>query len=64
MIKIKVSDLPDKGIRHKHKSDVSVHVFAHVCSIEKRQKKPSEYNNLVIARMLIKWTDFIHQSTV
>lgn len=38
LLKIKVSDLPDKGIRHKRQSDGRRRVFAHGLSIEKRPK--------------------------
>ena len=38
LLKIKVSDLPDKGIRRKRQSDVRRRVFAHGRSIEKRPK--------------------------
>ena len=38
LLKIKLSDLPDKGIRHKRQSDGRRRVFAHGRSIEKRPK--------------------------
>jgi len=38
LLKIKVSDLPDKGIRRKRQSDGRRRVFAHGRSIEKRPK--------------------------
>ena len=38
MLKVKLSDLPDKGIRRKRQSDGRRRVFAHGRSIEKRPK--------------------------
>ena len=38
LLKVKVSDLPDKGIRRQRQSDGHRRVFAHVRSIERRPK--------------------------